>query len=217
MEIARTRIILPRRFVRYVLMSQGGNIVPTPPDALPELRRVDPNGTMVSFEQPIVTASKGAGQQSAHLKGNSMAKIESVEPRTMHIPLRHATAFARRQVTARDDSLVRSRTDDGLEGIGHCYAGHSGGNIATAAIREMLTPMLIGTDPTSMELLWKNMYQEMLRHGRVGSVMRALSILDLAPWDRNARAASLPGLYPPNAENKTPHETFRSGQGNAME
>jgi L-alanine-DL-glutamate epimerase-like enolase superfamily enzyme len=123
-----------------------------------------------------------------------MAKIESVEARTVHIPLRHATAFARRQVTARDYSLVRIRTDDGLEGIDHCYAGHSGGNVVTAAVREMLAPMLIGADPTSTELLWKNMYQEMLLHGRVGSVMRALSILDIALWDRNARAASLP-LY----------------------
>jgi L-alanine-DL-glutamate epimerase-like enolase superfamily enzyme len=146
-----------------------------------------------------------------------MTKIESVEPRTMHIPLRHATAFSRRQVTSRDYSLVRIRTVDGREGIGHCYAGHSGGNIVTAAIREMLTPVLIGADPTSMELLWKNMYQEMLLHGRVGSVMRALSIFDLAPWERNARAASLPGSYPPNAENKTPYETFRSHQGNATE
>ncbi len=38
------------------------------------------------------------------------------------------------------------------------------------------------------------MYQEVLLHGRVGSVMRALSILDTALWDRNARAANLP-LY----------------------
>jgi len=123
-----------------------------------------------------------------------MAKVISVEARTVHITLRQATAFARRQVTARDYTLVRVRTDDGLEGIGHCYAGHSGGNVVTMAVRQMLAPMLIGADPTSTELLWKNMYQEVLLHGRVGSVMRALSILDIALWDRNARAANLP-LY----------------------
>ena len=66
--------------------------------------------------------------------------------------------------------------------------------MVTTAVREMLAPMLIGADPTPTELLWKNMYQEVLLHGRVGSVMRALSILDTALWDRNARAASLP-LY----------------------
>jgi L-alanine-DL-glutamate epimerase-like enolase superfamily enzyme len=123
-----------------------------------------------------------------------MAKIISVEARTVHIPLRQATAFARRQVTSRDYSLVKVRTDDGIEGIGHCYAGHSGGNVVTTAVREMLAPMLIGADANATELLWKNMYQEVLLHGRVGSVMRALSILDNAIWDRNARAANLP-LY----------------------
>ena len=28
--------------------------------------------------------------------------------------------------------------------------------------------MLIGAEPTATELLWKNMYQEVLLHGRVG-------------------------------------------------
>jgi len=123
-----------------------------------------------------------------------MSTIVSVEARTVHIPLRQATAFARRQVTSRDYSLVRIRTEDGVEGIGHCYAGHSGGNVVTTAVREMLAPMLIGADSHATEMLWKNMYQEVLLHGRVGSVMRALSILDNALWDRNARAANLP-LY----------------------
>jgi L-alanine-DL-glutamate epimerase-like enolase superfamily enzyme len=123
-----------------------------------------------------------------------MAKIISVEARTVRIPLHQPTAFARRQVTGRDYSLVRIRTDDGLEGIGHCYAGHSGGNVVSTAVREMLAPMLIGADPTATELLWQRMYQEVLLHGRAGSVMRALSILDTALWDRNARAAHLP-LY----------------------
>ncbi len=75
-----------------------------------------------------------------------MARVISVEARTVHIPLRQATAFARRQVTSRDYSLVKIRTDDGVEGIGHCYAGHSGGNVVTTAVREMLAPMLIGAD-----------------------------------------------------------------------
>jgi L-alanine-DL-glutamate epimerase-like enolase superfamily enzyme len=123
-----------------------------------------------------------------------MAKIASIRARTVHIPLRQVTAFARREVTARDYTLVSVLTDDGIEGIGHCYAGHSGGNVVTTAVRELLAPMLIGADPTSTELHWKEMYQEVLLHGRTGSVMRALSIIDTALWDRNARAADLP-LY----------------------
>jgi L-alanine-DL-glutamate epimerase-like enolase superfamily enzyme len=123
-----------------------------------------------------------------------VAKIVSVQARNVRIPLKNPTAFSQRQVTARDYSLVKIRTDDGLEGIGHCYAGHSGGNVVTLALREMLAPLLIGQDSTSVELLWKKLYQEVLLHGRTGSVMRALSIIDCALWDRNARAANLP-LY----------------------
>lgn len=123
-----------------------------------------------------------------------MVRIVSVQALTVRIPLRQPTAFAHRRVTARDYSLVKVRTDDGIEGIGHCYAGHSGGNLVSLAVREMLAPVLIGADPTATELLWRNMYQEVLLHGRAGSVMRALSIIDIALWDRNARAANLP-LY----------------------
>lgn len=123
-----------------------------------------------------------------------MPKIASIRARTVRVPLRQATAFARRQVSARDYSLVSVRTDDGIEGIGHCYAGHSGGKLVTTAVKELLAPVLIGASPTSTELLWTRMYQEALLHGRAGSVMRALSMLDTALWDRNARAAGLP-LY----------------------
>ena len=123
-----------------------------------------------------------------------MVKIESIQARVVRVPLERPTAFARRQVTGRDYCLVKIRTDDGIEGIGHCYAGHSGGNVVALAVRELLAPMLIGADPNATELLWKAMYQEVLLHGRAGSVMRAISIIDTALWDRNARAAKLP-LY----------------------
>jgi L-alanine-DL-glutamate epimerase-like enolase superfamily enzyme len=123
-----------------------------------------------------------------------MAKVVSVEARTVHVPLDQPTAFARRQVTGRDYTLVRIRTDDGLEGIGHCYAGHAGGAVVSLAVRELVAPMLIGADPHATEKLWAELYQALLLHGRAGSVMRALSIADIALWDRNARAANLP-LY----------------------
>ena len=121
-----------------------------------------------------------------------MASIFSVEARTVRVPLASATAFSNRLMTARDYTLVRVRTDDGAEGVGHCYAGHRGGAIATAAVREMMAPLLIGADPNATERLWTALYQETLLHGRAGSVMRALSAVDIALWDRNARAAGLP-------------------------
>lgn len=121
-----------------------------------------------------------------------MAKIESIKARTLRIPLDEVTAFATRKVANRHYTIVRLRTDDGMAGIGFCYVGSAAGKIATLAVRELLAPLLIGQDPYEVERLWDVMYQESLLHGRTGSVMRALSILDIAMWDRNARAAQLP-------------------------
>jgi L-alanine-DL-glutamate epimerase-like enolase superfamily enzyme len=120
------------------------------------------------------------------------ARIESVQTCVARIPLDIETSFATRRVTARDYCLVRVKTTDGLEGIGFCYAGSSGGAIVSTAVRDLLAPVLIRQDAHRIEGLWQDMYQEALLHGRAGSVMRALSILDIALWDRNARACKLP-------------------------
>jgi len=53
-------------------------------------------------------------------------------------------------------------------------------------------PLLRGRSALDVEGCWCAMYDESLLQGRAGSVMRALSILDIALWDRNARAAGLP-------------------------
>jgi len=123
-----------------------------------------------------------------------MGRIEAVEARSVRIPLDKATAFATRQVTHRDYTLVRVRGDDGATGIGFCYGGSNAGVLAATAVRELLAPAVTGEDPYRVEGLWEAMYRESLLQGRTGSVMRALSAVDMALWDRNARAAGLP-LY----------------------
>jgi L-alanine-DL-glutamate epimerase-like enolase superfamily enzyme len=123
-----------------------------------------------------------------------MSKIVSVEARTVRVPLDTATAFARRQVTQREYALVRIRTADGVEGIGHCYGGHAAASLVSEAVRLLLKPLLLGQDSRDTEILWQEMYQEALLHGRTGSVMRAISIVDTALWDCNARLANAP-LY----------------------
>lgn len=121
-------------------------------------------------------------------------RIQSITARTLCIPLEKPVSFSTRQVSNRYYTIVRLQTSDGIEGIGFCYVGNSCGVIATLAIRDLLAPVLIGQDPHNVEFLWEMMYQESLLHGRAGSVMRALSALDIAIWDCNARSAGLP-LY----------------------
>ena len=123
-----------------------------------------------------------------------MAKITEVSAALVRVPLDNPTSFSTRRVLARDFILTRVAADDGHLGIGFTYGGSSGGSITTEAVRTLLRPVLLGEDPFRVEGLWEDMYQEALLQGRTGSAMRALSALDIALWDRNARAANLP-LY----------------------
>jgi L-alanine-DL-glutamate epimerase-like enolase superfamily enzyme len=123
-----------------------------------------------------------------------MPRIESISVATCRIPLENVTSFATRTVAARDYGLVKVRSTEGIEGIGFCYAGSSGGVLVANAVEHLLASILIGNDSLLVEGLWQRMFQETLLQGRAGSVMRAISILDCALWDLNARTAKLP-LY----------------------
>jgi len=129
-------------------------------------------------------AKNGIGQSSVH--------IETVEATVVRIPLDTPTSFATRNVLHRDYLLVRVTGSDGFTGIGFCYCGSTAGSIAAAAVRDLLAPVIEGQDPFRVEWLWQTMYQESLLHGRTGTVMRALSAIDIAIWDRNARSTGLP-------------------------
>jgi len=121
-----------------------------------------------------------------------MAKIESVSVSIARVALDTVTSFATRTVSARDYCLVKVRSTEGVEGIGFCYVGSAGGRIAQVAVEELLAPRLIGQESLRVEGLWHEMYQDCLLQGRSGSVMRAISILDTALWDLNARSVKLP-------------------------
>jgi L-alanine-DL-glutamate epimerase-like enolase superfamily enzyme len=89
-------------------------------------------------------------------------------------------------------TLSRIIDADGAVGIGFCYAGSDGGALSTMAIRELFAPLLTGRESHATVGLWDTMYRQSILHGRVGSVMRALSAVDIALWDLNARRAGLP-------------------------
>lgn len=123
-----------------------------------------------------------------------MPTIQSVSVCIARVPLDNPVTFATRRVTAREYCLVRIRSSDGHEGLGYCYAVNSAGRLLAVAVADLLAPKLIGQDSHRVEGLWTEMYQEALLLGRAGGVVRALSALDTALWDLNARSANLP-LY----------------------
>lgn len=121
-------------------------------------------------------------------------KITSVESATCVVPLDSGVAFATRSVQERHYTLVRIRSDSGVEGIGFSYTGHKAGAVTTIAIRELLADVVIGRDPHQIESIWDEMYKESILHGRRGSVLRGISAIDIALWDLISKDAGLP-LY----------------------
>jgi L-alanine-DL-glutamate epimerase-like enolase superfamily enzyme len=118
--------------------------------------------------------------------------IESVSVAVARVPLDRPTSFSTRTVTERHFCLVKVRSAEGLQGLGFCYVGSGAGELAKVAVEQLLAPKLVGQNSLRSEGLWAEMYQESLLQGRSGAVMRALSILDTAIWDLNARSAGLP-------------------------
>lgn len=121
-----------------------------------------------------------------------MPVIRSIEVCAARVPLDQVTSLSSRTVTDRHYGLVRLHADDGLAGVGFCYVGSAAGELFRVAVEQLLAPVVLGRESLAVEGLWKDMYQEALLQGRMGTVMRALSAIDIALWDLNARSAGLP-------------------------
>jgi L-alanine-DL-glutamate epimerase-like enolase superfamily enzyme len=121
-----------------------------------------------------------------------MPIIASIDVTSLAVPLDVVTSFSTRTVSERHYCLVKVRSTEGVEGIGFCYVGSAAGDIARIAVEQLLAPMLLGQESRLSEGLWQTMYRESVLQGRSGSVMRAISILDTAIWDLNARSSKLP-------------------------
>ena len=123
-----------------------------------------------------------------------MSRIIAVRARCVAIPLAAPTSFSSRSVLERHYGLVEVEADDGVRGLGFCYVGSKGARLFRVAVEDVLRDNVLGRDAHEVEAIWDAMYRDALLHGRTGTVMRALSAIDIALWDRNARAAGLP-LY----------------------
>jgi L-alanine-DL-glutamate epimerase-like enolase superfamily enzyme len=100
--------------------------------------------------------------------------------------------------------VVTVATDEGLTGIGECFA--YGPTVATATIvEETLGPLVTGDDPTEIERLVEKMERAMMLYGRRGLGVMAMSGIELALWDLAGKARGVPvyellgGLYAPRA------------------
>lgn len=84
---------------------------------------------------------------------------------------------------------VRVHNDDGLFGTGETYPHPAP---EEAVVISLLAPRLLGQDPTRIEALWASMFDAVSYSGWAGAEIRAISALDMALWDLNAKALNVP-------------------------
>lgn len=122
-----------------------------------------------------------------------MAQIEAVEAACYRIPLpvvlsdsTHGAITAFELVTAR----VRDR--DGAVGTGYTYTVGTAGAAVVELIGRYLAPVLRGEDGSRIERCWQRMWWALHYGGRGGTVSLAVSALDIALWDLEARRRERP-------------------------
>lgn len=111
-------------------------------------------------------------------------KIIDVKVHVLKSPLEQPFAFSQGWVRQRSATLVEVITDEGLVGWGEAFAqGLEPPEVAAAVIHHALKPLLLGENPIAIEVLWHKMYHATRDYGRKGSVIAAISAIDVALWD----------------------------------
>lgn len=112
-------------------------------------------------------------------------KISAAEVLPVDVPIDHPYGAVQSISTA----VVRLRTDEGVEGLGHAMPLYSRGTFRSlVAAVEDLAELLIGEDPRQPERLHAKIAPN--PPGGVGTM--AAAALDVAVWDLTAKAARLP-------------------------
>jgi D-galactarolactone cycloisomerase len=120
-------------------------------------------------------------------------KITGIDVHVLKSPLAEPFAFSQGWVRQRSATLVEVLTDEGISGWGEAFAqGLEPPEIAAAAISHALKPLLLGADPLATEVLWHRMYHATRDYGRKGSVVAAISAVDIALWDIAGKARGVP-------------------------
>jgi len=83
-------------------------------------------------------------------------------------------------------NFVQIETDADVFGIGGPFPEEQ-----AYIIVKQIAPLLIGHDPLAIERIWDRVYRSMV-HGRKGTAMMALSVVDCALWDLKGRWFNAP-------------------------
>ena len=120
-------------------------------------------------------------------------KIVDIKIHVLKSPLAEPFAFSQGWVRQRSATLVEVLTEEGITGWGEAFAqGLEPPEIAAAAVQYALKPLILGTNALDTEVLWHKMYHATRDYGRKGSVIAAISAVDIALWDIAGKTHKVP-------------------------
>ena len=120
-------------------------------------------------------------------------KVTNIQVHVLKTPLEVPFAFSQGWVRQRSATLVEIQTDAGIVGWGEAFAqGLEPPEIAATVIDKALCPIVQGANPLDTEVLWHQMYHMTRDYGRKGSVIAAISAIDMALWDIAGKARDEP-------------------------
>ena len=111
-------------------------------------------------------------------------KIIDVTVHVIKSKLDKPFAFSQGWVNERSATLIEIKTNEGIAGWGEAFCqGLEPPEISAAVIENALKPILLEQCPLDIEVLWHKMYSMTRDYGRKGSVISAISAVDIALWD----------------------------------
>ena len=111
-------------------------------------------------------------------------KIIDVTVHVIKSKLDKPFAFSQGWVNERSATLIEIKTNEGITGWGEAFCqGLEPPEISAAVIENALKPILLEQCPLDIEVLWHKMYSTTRDYGRKGSVISAISAVDIALWD----------------------------------
>jgi D-galactarolactone cycloisomerase len=116
--------------------------------------------------------------------------IKTIRLRAM-VPI-EGQVFSRSGIrNSRSATLVQIETDEGITGIGSCSGN---GELIEVIIDKVLTPLLIGMDPTEIDAIWDKAYFRggHKEFGTRGVGVVTMSGIDIALWDILGKVRGVP-------------------------
>jgi len=111
---------------------------------------------------------------------------------TSSLPFERPLGNITRQHPSLDYIVTTVTAEDGSTGLGYAFTPGYGTQVIRAAVDNDLRRLALGHDPTEHQALWERMWRGTNYFGRQGAVLFAISAVDMACWDLDAKHQGKP-------------------------